>query len=119
MNAIDRGCSYRLAAGNRLVFVRKTGDLMVQDGTTNEEVLEVLIHRATEAYATLPCLETIRALYLLREALAAFRTRSARRVSAGIEGSLLPHCPIAEAPEILFGTPISRELGTLDDIAAH
>jgi hypothetical protein len=91
MKVIDPGRSYELNAGIGLSFLQKDGSRVVRNGTTNEEILEVLIHRVTEAYQTLPCQESIRALYLLREALAAFRTRTARRVDARVEGTLQPH----------------------------
>jgi hypothetical protein len=77
-------------------------------------VLEVLIDRVTDAYQKLPCQESIRALYLLHEALAAFRTRSARRVDANVEGTLQPHDPIVETPDVLHGTAVSRDLDAQD-----
>jgi len=91
MKAVDPGRIYRLSAGNRLRFVQKEGGRILRNGTTNEEVIEVLIDRATEAYQRLPCRETIRALYCLREALAAFELRTARRASAHVEGTLQSH----------------------------
>jgi len=91
MKIVDRGCTYELSAGNHLAFLQKGRDSVIRDGTTNEEVLEVLIDRTTEAYQTLPCEESIRALYLLQEALAAFRSRTARRIAAGVEGTRQPH----------------------------
>jgi hypothetical protein len=114
MKVVDPGRSYELAAGNGLVFLRKQEGRIVRDGTTNEEVLEVLIDRVTEAYQTLPCQESIRALYLLREALEAFRTRAARRMHANVEGTLQPHDPVAEAPDILQGKSVAREFDALD-----
>jgi len=107
MKIVDPGCGYRLAGGNGLVFLRMEDGRIVRDGTTNEEVLEVLIDHVTEAYQTLPCRETVRALYLLREALAAFRMRSAQRASAGVEGTLLPHHPVVDSVEALLGRIVS------------
>ena len=98
MKVVDPGRVYELAAGNGLVFMQKERDRLVREGTTNEEVLEVLIDRVTDAYQTLPCQETIRALFLLREALAAFHARSARRSGERVEGTLKPHHP-APAPD--------------------
>jgi len=100
MKAVDPGRSYELSAGNRLVFLQKGGDRIIRDGTTNEEVLEVLIDRVTEAYQTLPCEESIRALYLLREALATFRMRTARRIFAEVEGSNQPHDRIFDSADV-------------------
>jgi hypothetical protein len=49
MKILDRGRRYELSAGNHLAFLQKGGDSVIRDGTTNEEVLEVLIDRTTEA----------------------------------------------------------------------
>lgn len=97
MKVIDPGRSYELSAGIGLNFVQKDGGRVVRNGTTNEELLEVLIHRVTETYQTLPCQESIRAIYLLREALAAFRLRTARRVRSNVEGTHQPHDAGAES----------------------
>jgi hypothetical protein len=91
MNVIDAGRSYELNAGSVLHFVQRDAATKVRAGTTNEEVLEALIHRVTDAYQLVPCQETVRALYLLHEALMAFRQRTARRVSARVEGTNQPH----------------------------
>jgi hypothetical protein len=99
MKVIDPGRCYELGAGVGLTFMQKDGSRIVRQGTTNEELLEVLIHRVTEGYQTLPCQESIRALYLLREALASFRTRTARRVDARVEGTLQQHEHLAMAAD--------------------
>jgi len=112
MKVIDPGRRYELAAGNDLVFLQKEGREIVRDGTTNEEVLEVLIDRVTEAYQTLPCRESIRALYLLREALAEFQMRSLRRASAGVEGTHHPHTAVVDAVDVLLHRTMSRQLDT-------
>jgi len=91
MKIIDPGRVYELAAGNGLVFVQKEDGRTVHDGTTNEEVLEVLIHRVTEAYQRLPSQESIRAAHFLREALGALRQRTATRVHLKVEGTMRPH----------------------------
>jgi hypothetical protein len=91
MKVVDRGRRYELTAGNTLAFVQKGGGQIIQQGTTNEEVLEVLIDRVTEAYQSLPCEESIRALHHLQETLVALRTRTARRIDANVEGTNEPH----------------------------
>jgi len=90
MTVIEPGHRYMLNAGTALQFVRKLG-APSGDGTTNEELLEVLIHRLTEAYQAVPCEETVRALYLLHETLLAFQLRADKRASAGVTGTSLPH----------------------------
>jgi hypothetical protein len=91
MKVIDPGRVYELSACNRLSFLQKDHGEIVRDGTTNEEVLEVLIDRVTEAYQRLPCQESIRAVHYLREALTALRNRTASRVRSRVEGTLQPH----------------------------
>ena len=83
--------SYQLTAGSRLRFMQKDGPTIVHDGTTNEEVLEVLIHRVTAAYQSVPCAESIRALYCMHEALLAFRLRATRRAIARVDGTDQAH----------------------------
>jgi hypothetical protein len=90
MVVVELGSSYALTGGSHLTFLKKLGDKIVQVGTTNEEVLEVLLHREAEAFKALPSRESIRALHLLRETLVTFRLRTARRVAAKVEGTLQP-----------------------------
>ena len=85
------GHRYELRDGNSLTFLQKEGGKVIRDSTTNEELLTVLIDRVTGAFQNLPCQESIRALYLLREALAAFQMRTARRVDAKVDGTYQPH----------------------------
>ena len=100
MKVVDPGRSYDLAGGNGLVFLQAEDGWIVRDGTTNEEVLELLIQRITEGYTTLPCGESIRALYHLREALVALRMRTARPASADIEGTSDRHTVAVESLEV-------------------
>jgi hypothetical protein len=97
MKVKDPGRSYDLAGGNGLVFLQMENGWVVRDGTTNEEVLELLIQRITKGHTTLPCSESIRALYHLREALAALRMRAARPTSANVGGPGRPHIPAVES----------------------
>lgn len=66
----------------------KKGDLVtVADGTTNEEVIEVLINRITYLNQRLPCKENKLALQGLHMALQALEHRTAKRKAQGIEGT--------------------------------
>lgn len=115
MKVVDPGRNYMLAAGNGLVFLQKEDGQVIRDGTTNEEVLEVLIDRVTEAYQALPCQESVRALYLLREALATFRARSMRRAHAEVEGTRRPHqAAVAEPADPGRARAGPREFGRLE-----
>ena len=49
MKVVEPGHRYELAAGTDLVFLQKEGGKVIRDGTTNEELVEVLIDRVTEA----------------------------------------------------------------------
>lgn len=110
MKVIDPGRVYELTAGNGLRFLQKEDGRIVREGTTIEEVLEVLIDRVTEAYQTLPCQETIRALYLMREALAALQARTERRIHAKVEGTRRPHDPAPDPGDALPGRSLESEL---------
>ena len=109
MKILDRGRRYELTAGNSLVFLQKQRASIVREGTTNEEVLEVLIDRLTEGFQTLPCEESNRALYLLQESLTALRARTARRVASGVDGTLEPHDYMFESIGGLPRRPVTSD----------
>lgn len=58
----------------------------VHDGTTNEEVLKMLIHRTGELAKKFPCRENSLAITKMEEALMWFEKRTANRVARGVEG---------------------------------
>ena len=60
----------------------------VNDGTTNEEVLRVLIDRMQTQGAKLPCRENSIATTKLQEALMWLEKRTADRVARGAEGTM-------------------------------
>ena len=59
----------------------------VNDGTTNEEVLEVLIDRLTYLSEKLPSRETSIAITKLQEALMWLNKRTQDRLKRGVEGT--------------------------------
>ena len=59
----------------------------VNDGTTNEEVLRVLIDRMQFLQAKMPCRENEIVLIDLHDALRLLEQRTASRVAKGIEGT--------------------------------
>lgn len=80
--------------GQIIQFIEKEPDgtgqfVVVKDGTTNEEVLKVLIDRMTFLYNKLPSIETHRAINCCREALMKLDERTQKRVSRGVEGKPL------------------------------
>ena len=67
-----------------------SGELQtVHDGTTNEELLKVLIHRLTEMGKKFPCRENSLAITKLDEALMWLEKRTADRKARGVEGKAL------------------------------
>lgn len=60
------------------------------DGTTNEEVLEMLIDRLKHLNRKAPCPENIRAILNLKKALVALQSRTKDRQQRGIEGTTIP-----------------------------
>lgn len=76
---------------NELNFIHKeekNGELVtVSNGTTNEEVLRVLIDRMTFLQAKAPCRENAIVITKLEESLMWLEKRTADRVSRGVEGT--------------------------------
>jgi hypothetical protein len=58
------------------------------DGTTNEELLAVLLDRTTYLNSKFPCRENDIALAHLRDALKAFNDRTKSRIARNVEGKL-------------------------------
>lgn len=59
----------------------------LRDGTTNEEVLAVLINRIELLNEKLPCIENLLVLNHLRDSLELLKARTRQRVSAGTDGT--------------------------------
>ena len=115
MKCTDPGHVYALAQGNRLRFLKKelvpvarllsgnpdTEDLSInppdatvlitEPGTTNEEVLEVLLDRTRHLNGLFPCPENETAIAGMQQALDAFNARTAKRQTQGVEGKLVAH----------------------------
>lgn len=65
----------------------KEGELItVRDGTTNESVLEMLLHRMNFLQKASPCRENAIVITKLDEALLWLNKRTADRVKRGVEG---------------------------------
>jgi len=101
MEILDKGHSYLLDGESAftpkevLNFVKKEkiGDefVTVKDGTTNEEVLRVLINRLQYLDNKNPCEENKSALLNLHSALGWLNRRTAIRSEQGVEGSEAAH----------------------------
>lgn len=59
----------------------------VQDGTTNEELLEVLIHRLNFLNSKFPCRENSIVITKLEECLMWLNKRTKDRLNRGVEGT--------------------------------
>ena len=88
--------SFEAGEPQKLAFIHKkvkdlgTGELItIHDGTTNEEVLKVLIHRLTEMGKKFPCRENSIAITKMDEALMWLEKRTADRKKRGVEGKAL------------------------------
>jgi hypothetical protein len=101
MKVIDEGHLYQLESMDKtndqsLQFIYKDKDdngkfVTVIDGTTNEEVLNVLINRIEYLNNKLPCRENRSALDRLKSALGWLNQRTRNREEQGVENSPLPH----------------------------
>lgn len=102
MKVLDDAHRYELSnfdkpeePGQQLFFVNKkpaeSGDglVLVHDGTTNEEVLAMLINRTQTLNSKFPCRENALAITKMEEALMWFNKRTAGRKERGVEGKHL------------------------------
>lgn len=97
VTVLDAGHSYELhnleSGVQTLNFIKKEkgeeGEELktVQDGTTNEIVLRVLIDRLGVLNTKLPDAHTEKAIALITEALAELEARTADRKERGVEGT--------------------------------
>lgn len=90
MKCIEEGHIYKLNnsqtnQAQELVFLKRTNGELVHDGTTNEEVLEMLIHRIRYLNTKLSCSENLIALIRLEEALLWLNRRTELRIAQGVE----------------------------------
>lgn len=99
MEAITPGHLYALdnfepgSAGQTLQFIQKEPDpneptklVTTANGTTNEEVILMLIDRCTFLYNKFPSTETLNAIACLEEALTQLQLRTRDRLARGVEG---------------------------------
>lgn len=72
----------------QFIHKEKDGDELVtiHDGTTNEEVIEVLLDRLNFLNSKFPCRENAVAITKLDEALMWLNKRTADRLKRGVEG---------------------------------
>lgn len=97
MKVIEPGHKYELKSSNKtaqlLYFMKKLPPVggkkleVVQDGTTNEEVLKVMIDRMKHLDGIIPCKENRQVIRHLEAASAALERRTADRKARKVEGT--------------------------------
>lgn len=69
-----------------LLFINKSDGAFYHDGTTNEEVIRMLIDRIQKLNAKFPCNDNLLALHNLKLALGYLEQRTRDRQARGVEG---------------------------------
>jgi hypothetical protein len=91
MKILDVAHNYVVNGNQEIKFIKRIGGELVQVGTTNEELLEVLIDRTEQLEASFPCDENKVALLFMREALRSFNIRTSKRLAQGVETKDIAH----------------------------
>lgn len=91
MQVLDPGHVYQLDSDQTLEFIKRTNGELVHGGTTNEELLRVLINRTEYLDAKFPCEENKNALQDMVDALYWFTQRTIKRVEQGVETKDIAH----------------------------
>lgn len=74
-----------------LHFMKKVNGTMTMVGTTNEEVLKMMIHRIKYLQKKMPCHENNQAVLKLEECLMWLNYRTHKRLVQDVEGTDIPH----------------------------
>jgi hypothetical protein len=91
LDSMDGSFPQRIQFIEKVLGVDGKSFVTLNDGTTNEEVLDVLIDRMEIMYAKLPNQETELALGNLRTASELLKIRTRKRVEQGVESTNLDH----------------------------
>ena len=97
MQCTEEGHIYSLEGNQELRFLKKEkvegqAELKtVYTGTTNEEVLEVLLDRTKNLNSKFPCIENQNAITHMEQALHWFNLRTSKRKTQGVEGTNETH----------------------------
>lgn len=82
---------YLLTGNQPLKFIKRKGGELIHEGTTNEELLTVLIDRTKNLNAQFPCRENEFAIQKMEEALLWFNERTNKRIKQGVETKDIAH----------------------------
>lgn len=91
VKSIEEGHIYKLDNAQEISFLKRVNGEMIHDGTTNEEVLEMLIDRIQYLNKKLPCRENSIVITKLEESLMWLNKRTEIRVSQNVEKLDIPH----------------------------
>lgn len=96
MNVVETGHIYKLnntqsSQAQELIFINRAAGNLIYDGTTNEEVLKVLIDRLKYLNMKCPCRENSIVITKLEESLMWLNRRTELRIAQGVETKDLPH----------------------------
>ena len=75
----------------QLSFMKKVNGTIVGEGTTNEEVLKMMVHRMNYLQSKFPCRENAIVITKLEECLMWLNYRTEKRVAQGVEGKDIAH----------------------------
>jgi len=90
MKCVEEGHVYKLnntqsSQAQEIVFMKRTNGELVHDGTTNEEVLKMLIERITYLNTKCRCRENEIVINKLEESLMWLNKRTELRIAQGVE----------------------------------
>lgn len=96
MNVIDPGHEYQVnSIGDEpdqiISFLKRVNGELIHDGTTNEEIIKVLIDRMNYLQNQVPCVENEIAITGLTIALNSLESRTTKRVAQGIMSKDISH----------------------------
>ena len=97
MECTQEGRVYRLNhyvddnTKQEIAFMKKENGILIYNGTTNEEVLAMLIDRMKYLNTKCACRENSIVITKLEESLMWLNKRTELRVAQGIEGLNIPH----------------------------
>lgn len=94
---LDQGHTYMVTGGQKIQFIKRVDGQLITEGTTNEELLQVLIDRTKFLNNKFPCKENDQAIVKMEEALMWFNERTAKRIAQGVETRDIAHADIAVA----------------------
>ena len=100
----DPGHTYTLSDGTEVEFIKRQNGELIHDGTTNEELIEVLLDRMEFLNEKFPCLENIQAIKHLASALEWLNKRTALRTAQGVETKDIAHVSESNEKYVLVKT---------------